>query len=118
MNRQPYETPPCWWSPRLSSRWMRVWRQFRRRRPLREHGLTNVELHGIEHLRRAVADGHGVLITPNHPTHADPFVLLDASDRLELPFYFMTAWQVFAMTHPLGRRVLRHHGCFSINREG
>jgi hypothetical protein len=30
----------------------------------------------------------------------------------------MTAWQVFAMNHWLGHRVLRQHGCFSINREG
>jgi 1-acyl-sn-glycerol-3-phosphate acyltransferase len=30
----------------------------------------------------------------------------------------MTAWQVFASTHWLARRVLRQHGCFSVNREG
>jgi hypothetical protein len=97
---------------------MQVWRPIRRRRALREHGLAQVELHGVEHLKQALADGHGVLIAPNHPTHADPFALLEASDRLRVPFYYMTAWQVFATTHALGRRVLRHHGCFSINREG
>jgi len=59
-----------------------------------------------------------LLITPNHPTHADPYVLLEASERIGMPFYYMTAWQVFATTHWLGRRVLRRHGCFSINREG
>jgi 1-acyl-sn-glycerol-3-phosphate acyltransferase len=63
-------------------------------------------------------DGHGVLITPNHPSHADAFALQEAADRLGTPMYFMTAWQVFAMTHRLGRHVLRRHGCFSINREG
>src|SRR5688572_22445972 len=65
MNRQPYQTPPRWWSPRISSKWMPVWP---RRRAPREHGLTQVELHGVEHLRQALADGHGVLITPNQPT--------------------------------------------------
>jgi 1-acyl-sn-glycerol-3-phosphate acyltransferase len=58
------------------------------------------------------------LITPNHPTHADPFALLEVCDLLQTPFYFMTAWQVFAMTHWIGRHVLRQHGAFSINREG
>jgi 1-acyl-sn-glycerol-3-phosphate acyltransferase len=85
---------------------------------MREHGLSEVEVRGLEHVQNAVADGYGVLITPNHPTHADPFVLVEASEKLGTPFYFMTAWQVFAMTHRLGRRVLRQHGAFSINREG
>jgi 1-acyl-sn-glycerol-3-phosphate acyltransferase len=80
--------------------------------------LSEIELQGVEHLRQALSAGYGVLITPNHPTHADPFALLAASDRLGVPFYYLTAWQVFAMTHAVGRRVLRHHGCFSINREG
>lgn len=118
MNRQPFQTPPCWWSPCLSARWMRLWRPMRRLRGMRHHGLSQVEVRGLEHVRGALDDGDGVLITPNHPTHADPFVLVEASEQLGTPFYFMTAWQVFAMTHRLGRRVLRQHGCFSINREG
>jgi 1-acyl-sn-glycerol-3-phosphate acyltransferase len=118
MNRQPYETPPQWWSPRLSPNWVRAWGPYRRRKALREHGLTDVTIEGLEHLEQAVSQGHGVLITPNHPTHADPYVLLEASERMEMPFYYMTAWQVFATTHWLGRRILRQHGCFSINREG
>ena len=118
MNRQPYRTPPQWWSPRLSPHWISFWRPIRRRRALWHHGLSSVEVRGGEHLQQAINDGHGVLITPNHPTHADPFALLAASDQLGVPLHFLTAWQVFAMTHWLGRRVLRQHGCFSINREG
>jgi len=97
---------------------MRLWRPLRRKRGYRHHGLTDVEVRGLEHVAAATAAGQSVLITPNHPSHADPFALLEASDRLGTPFYFMTAWQVFAMTHRLGRRVLQQHGCFSINREG
>lgn len=85
---------------------------------MRHHGLSEVEVRGLEHVQQAMADGYGVLITPNHPSHADPFVLVEASEQIGSPFYFMTAWQVFAMTHRLGRRVLRQHGAFSINREG
>jgi 1-acyl-sn-glycerol-3-phosphate acyltransferase len=79
---------------------------------------VDVEVHGLDELQRVIAGDCGVLITPNHPTHADPFALLEISDRLRHPFYFMTAWQVFATTHAIGRRVLRQHGCFSVNREG
>jgi 1-acyl-sn-glycerol-3-phosphate acyltransferase len=97
---------------------VQFWRPWRRRRALRQQGLSGVDVQGVEHLQQAQAAGHGVLIAPNHPSHADPFVMLEASDQLRLPFYFLTAWQVFASTHWLGRRILRQHGCFSINREG
>lgn len=118
MNRQPYQTPPCWWSPRLNPRWVRFWRPFRRLRGLWLQGLASVELVGGHHLQEARKEGYGVLIAPNHPAHADPFVMLETSDQLHVPFYFMTAWQVFAMTHWIGRCILRQHGCFSVNREG
>jgi 1-acyl-sn-glycerol-3-phosphate acyltransferase len=94
------------------------WRPFRRLRGLWEQGLTSVELVGAHHLQEAREAGYGVLIAPNHPAHADPYVMQDASDRLRIPFYFMAAWQVFAMTHWAGRTILRQHGCFSVNREG
>ncbi len=97
---------------------MRFWRRWRKRRGYREHALCDVEVRGIKFVQQAMQQDLGVLITPNHPSHADPFVLLEAADQLQTPLYFMTAWQVFAGTHAVGRRVLRQHGCFSINREG
>jgi 1-acyl-sn-glycerol-3-phosphate acyltransferase len=118
MNLQPYKTPPCWWSPCHSSPWIAFWRPFRRYRAKLEHGLVGADIQGTEYIREAMAAGQGVLITPNHPSHADPFALLEVADQMRLPFHFMTAWQVFASTHWLGRRVLRQHGAFSVNREG
>ena len=58
------------------------------------------------------------MITPNHFTYIDPFLLSTTSDRLNCPFYFMTAWQVFASSGWLKRLVLRQHGCFSVDRDG
>jgi len=84
---------------------------------MRHYGLSEVDVQGIDHVKDALQKGHGVLITPNHPSHADPFALLAAADHLGDRFYFMTAWQVFRNTHFIGRRVLERHGCFSINRE-
>lgn len=118
MNRQPYQTPPQWWSPNLSPRWMNFWRRPRRRMAQSQFGLSDVSVVGRHHLHAAIDSGDGVLITPNHPSHADPFIMLDAADQTATPMYFMAAWQVFHHTHRVGRRVLRQHGCFSINREG
>ena len=118
MNRQPYCSPPCWWPPKLSSRWIRFWRRFRRRDRLVKHRLMEVEVRGLEHVRGAVDQGKGILITPNHSSHADCFALYGAAEALELPFYVMVAWQVFARGNWLRRLVLQHHGCFSVDREG
>jgi 1-acyl-sn-glycerol-3-phosphate acyltransferase len=117
MNRQPYKTPPRWWSPQPNATWINFWCHWRKRRGLREHALNDIEIRNLERVRNAMDHG-GTLITPNHPSHADPFVMLAAADELQSPLYFMTAWQVFANTHFVGRSVLRQHGCFSVNREG
>ncbi len=34
MNRQPYQKPPRWWPPKLSSGWIRFWRLWRKRQAL------------------------------------------------------------------------------------
>ena len=50
MNRQPFQTPPRWWSPRLSPLLVRMFRPYRRRRVLREHGVSSVEVRGLDRL--------------------------------------------------------------------
>lgn len=75
-------------------------------------------MRGLEHVRGAVDQGCGVLITPNHSSHADSQALYEASDQLRVPFYVMAAWQVFHSSGWLKRLMLRHHGCFSVDREG
>jgi FAD/FMN-containing dehydrogenase len=80
--------------------------------------IRHIEVRGLEHLRAAIDAGLGVLITPNHSTYADPYLLLDASDRVGRPFYFMTAWQVFGTAGSIKRMVLQRHGCFSVDRDG
>ena len=118
MNRQPVEKPPKWWSPRLSPGWIRFWRPLRRREQLRRQRLLRIDVCGIDHLKNAIAQGNGVLITPNHSTHADAFALYEAADQMRIPFYVMVAWQVFQRSHWLKKWGLRHHGCFSVDREG
>ncbi len=118
MNRAPYQKPPRWWSPKLSRSWICVWKPLRTRRRIRQQRLVDVELRGLEHVRQSVRQGCGVLITPNHSSHADCFALYEASDALGLPFYVMVAWQVFHQGGWFKQLALRHHGCFSVDREG
>ncbi|NQT17762.1 MAG: 1-acyl-sn-glycerol-3-phosphate acyltransferase [Planctomycetes bacterium] len=118
MNRQPFEKPPRWWSPKLSPRWVRFWRPLRMRKQLNKQRLLEVEVRGLEHVRQSVAGGQGVLITPNHSSHADCHAIYTAADQLGYPFYVMIAWQNFVRDGRLKCLVLRHHGGFSVDREG
>lgn len=118
MNRQPFAKPPRWWSPLLNRWWVAWWRPWRKRLQQNKHRLLSVEVRGLEHVRAARAQGHGILLTPNHSSHADPFVLYAAADELRCPFYVMIAWQNFVRDGWLRATALRQHGGFSIDREG
>ncbi|MCA9190516.1 MAG: 1-acyl-sn-glycerol-3-phosphate acyltransferase [Planctomycetales bacterium] len=118
MNRQPYEKPPRWWSPQLSQGWVNFWRPFRKREQLRNQGLLAVETHGASSVRDLLEQQYGVLITPNHCSHADGFTLYEAADQIGRPIFAMMAWQVFARGGWLRQKILRHHGAFSVDREG
>lgn len=118
MNRLPLAREAPRWETRLSPRWVRLTRGLRRRKRRREQKLVSVELRGVERLRAVVESGAGVLVTPNHAGHPDPFLLCDVADAVGRPFHFMTAWQVFASVNPVFRRAMQWYGCFSVDREG
>ncbi|MFQ5734288.1 MAG: lysophospholipid acyltransferase family protein [Planctomycetaceae bacterium] len=115
---KPLQTPPKWWSPRLSAFWVRAWRPLRRMSQRRQHCIEEIEVRGVEHLKAALAGPQGVLICPNHPGSADPHVMYNVADEVGTPFYFMAAWQLFGDSNWLVRCILRHHGVFSVDREG
>ena len=117
MNRQPFGTPPRWWAPKLSPRWVRLTRRYRRRKLMRQQELSDVVVHDLDNLRKVVDAGHGVLVTPNHSAHYDSAALYMAADRLNVPLYMMAAWQVFAMSGRLESWAMQRLGIFSIDRE-
>ena len=118
MDIQPNQTPPRWWSPMLHPTAFMFWKWVRERIRLQHHRLVEIEIWGLDHLRRCISGNHGVLITPNHSSHADPTVLYWVADQLKMPFYFMATWQIFLRANRLRRLVLRQHGCFSVDRDG
>ncbi|MDX1946750.1 MAG: 1-acyl-sn-glycerol-3-phosphate acyltransferase [Pirellulaceae bacterium] len=117
MNRQPFQTPPRWWPPKMTPWLVRLWRPLLNRELRRSQRIVEIDVAGSEHVRAALASGMGVLITPNHSFHYDSYVLIEAAHRVGTPFHFLTAWQVFAMSKWIERNMLQWHGCFSINRE-
>lgn len=118
MNRQPFQTPPQWWPPQMRPWFVRLWRPMIRRALTKHQRIRQIEVQGLEHVRGAIRDNAGVLITPNHSFHYDSYAVIEAAHRAESCFHFMSAWQVFAMSKPLERKVLQWHGTFSVNREG
>ncbi len=117
MNQQPYAIPPRWWEPKLTAWFVRASRWHRRRQLEKHQRIIRVETRGQEHVQRAVSAGAGVLITPNHSAHYDSNALYVAADSFDQPLYFMTAWQVFAMSSAWERWAMQRLGCFSIDRE-
>lgn len=118
MNEQPFERPPRWWGPQLTPWFVRATSPLRRRELIKKQRFTSVEFQGLEHLQRLLREGHGVLITPNHSFHYDSYFLIEAGVRVARPFYFMAAWQVFAMSRVWEKWYMQRHGCFSVDREG
>lgn len=118
MNIQPFKRAPRRWYPKLSPVRVGLWRPIRWLFRRRVQRLVEVEVLGIENLQSAISNGQGVLITPNHSGHADPLILYKAIESTGMPLYFMASWQVFDKSGFFERLFLRHHGCFSVDREG
>ncbi len=97
---------------------VRLWRPLINRTLRKSQKITQIDVQGTEHVRTAVKDGAGILITPNHSFHYDSYVMIEAAHRCGSCFHFLSAWQVFAMSKPFEQKVLQWHGCYSINREG
>lgn len=117
MNRYRMQFAPQTWKPKLNPFLIRCLRPLRLRNQRRTQQIAEVEVVGGEHVREAVERGDGVLIMPNHSSHADPFSIYAAADTVDIPLYVMATWHVFHDKPFLVRRILQWHGCFSVDRE-
>lgn len=83
----------------------------------RRFGVQRVEIVGAEKLSQSIADGHGILITPNHCRDEDPFVLSLLAVKVRRPFFVVASAHLF-MDSKVQSLLLRRAGAFSIYREG
>jgi 1-acyl-sn-glycerol-3-phosphate acyltransferase len=96
------------------------WLLFERGLPwyLRRYwGIEQIELRGVEHLSRSLAEKHGVLLAANHPRPCDPLVLGQLSRRVRRPFFTMASWHLF-MNGGWEAWLMHKVGAFSVFREG
>ncbi len=117
MNRYRMRFAPQVWTPSLSPTLVKWLRSFRRRKQQRDLNLSVVEVFGDDLVRDPLDQGHGVMIMPNHSSHADPYVIYAAADRVGTALHVMATWHVFQGKSWLTQWLLRKHGCFSVDRE-
>jgi 1-acyl-sn-glycerol-3-phosphate acyltransferase len=110
---RPYQFVP----PHRGTFWARLLRLWLPRQLRRSFGTVSVECHGVEHLRRSVQAGHGILLAPNHCRPCDPFVLDALGRQVHRYFHVLASWHLF-MQSRLQRWLLPRAGVFSIYREG
>jgi 1-acyl-sn-glycerol-3-phosphate acyltransferase len=108
---------PRVWKPALSPSLVRWLAGIRRRQQIKEVNIAEVAITGDDYVRQAIDAGQGVMIMPNHSSHADPYVIYAAADKIQTPLYLMATWHVFHDKSPIVQWLLRKHGCFSVDRE-
>jgi hypothetical protein len=97
-------------------RWLLGWYNRERFLP-RAKRITELAVHGADTLRQSRGPGDRLVLMPNHPTHADAAVVLEACRRAGLTTQMMAAYDVF-LRSKLDAFVMRRLGAFSVDREG
>jgi len=83
----------------------------------KNEGVVDHECRHIERLRASLDAGHGVLITPNHCSTADPLAMGWLADEARTHVYAMASWHLFHQGRIMAWAI-RKMGAFSVNREG
>tara|TARA_R110002049_G_scaffold285698_2_gene466828 strand:- start:39215 stop:40393 length:1179 start_codon:yes stop_codon:yes gene_type:complete len=117
MNRYRMRFAPQVWTPKLNATLVKWLRPLRIRQQYREVRIDTVDVAGQHHLRHALDQGDGVMIMPNHSSHADPYVIYSAADDVGTPLHVMATWHVFHGKSRVVQWALQRHGCFSVDRE-
>ena len=84
----------------------------------RKFRVATISMEGAHRVRELTAQGHMVLVAPNHADHADPHVLAEVGRKDGLAFHYMAAREVFEIQGRIGRWALSRIGSFSVDREG
>lgn len=111
---EPYRDFP----PRDSVFWRSVLNSYNQRRFLpRTKRIREVTVHGLDTLRQAMRPTDRLVLMPNHPTHADAAIMLEATRQAGLSPRMMAAYDVF-LRSKLDAFIMQRLGAFSVDREG
>lgn len=111
------DKPYRFYPPYQGRVWPWIMQRFVRRMLRRDYGIIDVECRGIERLRDSRAQGHGILLAPNHCRPCDPFVVNEVCRQAGTVPLIMASWHLFA-DGGLQAFLLRRAGAFSVYREG
>jgi len=117
MNRYTMLFAPQAWKPSVSPALVKFLRPFRDRQRKRSIQIADIEVAGASIVQDRLNNGEGVMIMPNHSSHADPYVIYSAADQVGTALHVMATWHVFDDKSWLARWILTKHGCFSVDRE-
>ncbi|MBM4000216.1 MAG: 1-acyl-sn-glycerol-3-phosphate acyltransferase [Planctomycetes bacterium] len=111
---KPYRFQP----PMRSTRWSRLCKKLNLHRLYlrRYEGIVDFEMRGAERLRASLAEGHGIILVPNHSRNADPIVIGDLARTVRCDLFFMASWHLYHQSAFL-RWAIHRLGAFSVNRE-
>ncbi|MBX2851857.1 MAG: 1-acyl-sn-glycerol-3-phosphate acyltransferase [Phycisphaeraceae bacterium] len=97
-------------------RWVLGWYNRKRFLPQAKR-IARLTVHGAETLAQSRAPGDRLVLMPNHPTHADAAIMLEACRLAGLTTQMMAAYDVFLRSR-LDAFVMQRLGAFSVDREG
>jgi len=112
------DKPYRYFPPRYNRFWGWLLRAVNRRRYLpKVKRVVAVDVDVQRDLRPLTRRGDRLLFVPNHPSHADPQVFLEAASRIDVRPTIMAAYDVFLRSR-LTAWSMQRLGCFSVDREG
>ncbi len=83
----------------------------------RKYQISRIEENGMDDVEELCAQGHSLLIAPNHSDHSDPHVLMELCARHGLRPTFMGAREIFEV-NAITAWALQSMGVFSVDRDG
>jgi 1-acyl-sn-glycerol-3-phosphate acyltransferase len=111
---KPYQFIP----PYRSAFWIRLFGSLLARHLRSKWGIESCECRGLENLKESLAQGHGVLLAPNHCRPCDPMLMGVISRAVQRPFFSMASWHIFFEAGRFQGWLANRLGAFSVNRWG
>jgi 1-acyl-sn-glycerol-3-phosphate acyltransferase len=100
-----------WW-PSFIQRFRFIDRYLRR-----VEGVASYECRHAERLRQTLAEGHGILLAPNHCRPGDPILMGLLAREAQTHVYAMASWHLYQQSR-FNAWAIRKMGGFSVYREG